>query len=106
MATTLQPIEVNGASVDLSPRIPTASTVAASPSGSSETIIGTITLPSGIQVVSGIHITAFAAFTVGTNGVSVNLKVRRTNTSGSTIAATGATTATAANLGSLAVVGF
>ena len=48
---------------------------------------------------------AWAAFTVGTSGVSANLKIRQTDASGATIAATGATTVTATNLEQLVAMG-
>ena len=86
------PIDQSAIATDLSPRIIQSSTVAASPSAATETTICTLTIPSNVPVVSGIILMGFAAFTVGTSGSACNLKIRQTNTSGSTIAATGATT--------------
>lgn len=104
--STLEPIVRSGAGVDMSSRFVRSVTVSASPAAATETTIASITIPGNVVQALGIELIGFAAFTVGTNGVSVNLKIRQTNTSGSTIAATGAVTATAANLGSLYVAGL
>lgn len=100
------PIQESAAALDLTPRYFRTVTVAASPSAATETTIATLTINKDIAQLVGVELVAFAAYTVGTNGVSVNLKIRQTDTSGTTIAATGATTATAANLGALSVAGF
>ena len=78
--------------IDLSARVISSTTVVASPSAGTETVIGSITLPSGLSINSGVLLFGWAAFTVGTSGVSANLKLRQTSVSGTTIAATGATT--------------
>lgn len=104
--STLETITRSGAGVDLSPRYVRSSTVAASPAAATETTIATLTLPSNVVQAVGIEVTGWAAFTVGTNGVSTNLRIRQTNTSGTIIAATGAVTATAANLVTLSVHGL
>jgi hypothetical protein len=78
--------------LDLSPRIVTSTTVAASPSAATETTICTVTLPTNIALASGVILLGWAAFTVGTSGTACNLKLRRTDTAGATQAATGATT--------------
>jgi hypothetical protein len=77
-----------------------STTVAASPSAATETTICTITIPANAAVTTGIQLQGWAAFTVGTSGTACNLKIRQTNTSGTTISATGATTGgiAAANL--------
>lgn len=95
-----QPIRYSAQSIDLSPRFQQTTTVAASPTDSTETIIATLTLSgfNDLAVVSGIQLIGWAALTVGTNGVSANLRIRQTNASGTVVAATGATTVTAANL--------
>lgn len=86
--------------LDISPRFVSSTTVAASPSAATETTICTITIPANAAVTTGIQLTGWAAFTVGTSGTACNLKIRQTNTSGTTISATGATTGgiAAANL--------
>jgi hypothetical protein len=101
-----QPIKTNAAGLDLSPRIARSDTVAASPTDSTETIVCTLTIPLDVQPTLGVFLLGFAAFTVGTNGVSANLRIRQTNAAGSVIKATGATTETAANLDDKNVQGF
>jgi len=86
--------------------VQSTTTVVASPAASSETIVASLTISGNMGVASGILLIGWAAFTVGTSGVSVNLKLRQTDASGSTKAATGAVTYTAADLGSLSVVGI
>lgn len=92
--------------IDLSARFISSTTVVASPSAGTETVIGSVTLPSGLSVNSGVLLFGWAAFTVGTSGVSSNLKIRQTSVSGTTIAASGAATETAANLDERNVQGF
>lgn len=103
-----EPIRQSLLDHDLTPRYVRSSVVVASPQANAETIIASITIPNfgDVAVVSGIRLSGWAAFTVGTSGVSVNLQVKQTNASGSAIVATGATTATAANLAALNVLGF
>lgn len=95
------PIQYSSAPVDLSQRFQYTQTVAASPSAASETIIATLTLSNfaNLQVIQGVELSGWAAYTVGTNGVSVTLKIRQTNVSGTVInVGTGALTKTAASL--------
>jgi len=92
------PFQWGAAGIDLSGRMVYSKTVAASPSGSAETTICTLTIPGGLALASGVLLGGWAAYTVGTSGVSVNLKIRQTSTSGSTIVATGAATKTAGSL--------
>ena len=104
-----QPIRDNVLFTDLSARFQSTQTVGASPSAGSETIIATLTLAgfNDVSLVSGIRLEGWAAFTVGTNGVSANLKIRQTNVSGTTIVSTGAVTGgiSATNLVTLDVNG-
>lgn len=103
-----EPIKMNSVFVDLTTRFQSTQTVGASPSAGSETIIGTLTLASfnDIQVVTGIRLHGWAAFTVGTSGVSANLRIRQTDVNGTVVVASGATTATAANLETVSVAGL
>lgn len=103
-----QPITQSVSSIDLSTRFQSYKTVDASPSAGTETIIATLTLAGfgDLAVMSGIRIRGWAAFTVGTSGVSANLRIRQTNVSGTVVAATGATTVTAGNLYETSVNGF
>lgn len=98
--SNLNPFEYGGRFVDLSARVKQSAAVVASPAANAETIIASLTITEPLQQATGVYLFGFAAYTVGTNGVSVNLKLRQTDTSGTTIKATGATTAVAANLGS------
>lgn len=101
-------IALSGLSLDLSPRFVQSSTVAASPSAATETTICTLTVSANAAIATGIQLTGWAAFTVGTSGTACNLKIRQTGTSGTTIAASGATTGgiTAGNLVTLDVQGI
>lgn len=79
--------------VDLSSRFVTTTTVVASPAAAAETIIAQLpAISAGVPFVSGVFVICWAAFTVGTNGTAVQLKIRQTNVAGSTVAATGALT--------------
>lgn len=99
-------VEYSAAFGDLSPRFKSTTTVVASPAAAAETIIASFTINDDIQQATGIILEGWAAFTVGTAGVSANLKIRQTDTSGTTIAATGACTVTAANLVQFSVQGI
>lgn len=86
--------------LDLSGRFVYSTTIVGSPSAASETTVAQVTIPDvgGLSVVSGVWLFGWVAYTVGTNGVSMNLKVRQTSTSGTTVVASGALTKTAAQL--------
>jgi hypothetical protein len=83
------PIQYSAAALDLSPRVFSSATVVASPADATETTVMSVTCPGDIAIVSGIIIMAWAAFTIGTNGVSANLKIRRTSAAGTMLTATG-----------------
>lgn len=102
------PIDYSAALIDLSPRFQGTSTVAASPAAAAETVIATLTLSDfgNLTVVSGVRLHGFAAFTVGTNGVTANLRIRQSTVSGTVVKATGACTVTAANLAAFNVLGL
>ena len=100
------PFLESGRFLDLSPRVAHSETVSASPAAAVETIIGTITLPSGLTLATGVFLFGWAAYTVGTNGTGGNLKIRQTDASGSTKAATGALTVVATNLVHATAIGF
>lgn len=102
-----EPIRQSIIDHDLSSRFAGTSVVVASPQLAAETIIGSLTIASfgDVQVIGGIRLSGWAAYTVGTSGVSVQLRIRQTNVSGAIVADTGATTATATNLGSLSILG-
>lgn len=92
--------------LDLSDRIVHSETVVASPAAAAETIIASVTIPGNITIVNGIVLIGWAAYTVGTNGTAVTLRIRQTNVTGSVIASSGALTSTAANLDARSVLGF
>lgn len=96
-------ISYSARNLDLSQRFVQSAAVVASPTDNTETIICTVTIPGSLALISGVFLYGFAAFTVGTNGVSGNLKIRQTDASGTTKGATGATTVVAANLVSRSV---
>ncbi|HVE35376.1 MAG TPA: hypothetical protein VNC18_17555 [Gemmatimonadaceae bacterium] len=106
MTATSNPLRLSGAGVDLSPRVQQNATVVASPSGSTETIVGSITISGDIVAAAGILVFGFGAYTVGGSGVSVDLKLRKTDASGSTLGATGAVDIAATKLGSGALFAF
>lgn len=97
---SVEPISRSGLSVDLSPRFLVSTTVAASPALAAETTIATLTIPSNVAVVTTVILQGYAAFTVGTSGSAVRLRIRQTGTSGTVVADTGAITGgiSAANL--------
>lgn len=101
-------IERNAINSDLSGRVFQSSTVVASPALAAETIIAQVNTPGAPSLVSGLLVSGWAAFTVGTSGTAVRLRVRRTNLSGTLVADTGALTGgvTAANLLAQDVQGF
>lgn len=94
------PISRNAQGDDLQARFPSTTTVGASPAGSAETVIGTLVIPSfgDTQILSGVSLTGWAAYTVGTSGTAVTLRVRQTNVAGTVVASTGALTRAAASL--------
>ena len=102
------PIRYDSIGLDLSKRFPVTTTVGASPALAAETIIGTLTISSfaDISVVSGIIVQGWAAYTVGTSGTAVQLRIRQTNVSGTVVVATGALTRAAGNLAADDVNGF
>jgi hypothetical protein len=89
------PIEQSSAGVDLSVRraIKTVSG-GTSPSGASETIIATLTIPNfgNIPIVTGVELNGWAAYTLGSTPTSCQLQIRQTNVSGAVVGNTGAMT--------------
>ena len=102
------PIRYDSQALDLTKRVQVYKTVDASPAAASETVIATLTLTgfADTPVLSGVLLNAWAAYTVGTSGTAVTLKIRQTNVSGTTVASTGALTKTAASLYADDVNGF
>ena len=106
----VEPIARSALALDLSPRFAVYTTVDASPSAASETVVATLTIANfaNIAVVSGVWLSAWLAFTVGTSGANVTLKIRQTNISGTVVATTGVLTGgvAAGNLLAQDVEGF
>lgn len=103
-----QPISYDSQRLDLTKRFQVTTTVGASPALAAETIIGTLTLTgfSDTAVVSGVIVSGWAAYTVGTSGTAVTLRVRQTTVSGTVVCSTGALTRAAASLAADDVNGF
>lgn len=100
------PIQFTAAGLDLSSREGDTGTVVASPSGAAETIIASLTLPTDVVVEHGVLLLAFAAWTVGTSGTASNVRIRKTNVSGTIVQATGALTTAAASLQHATLLGL
>lgn len=90
------PIQESAANLDLSPRFFKSTAVAGSPAAATETIICTVTLGADLAVLSGAMLWGWCAFTMGASGTDATLKLRRTDTSGTTLASTGVMNAPAA----------
>ena len=91
-------IRFDGAAVDLSSRVYHSSTVVASPTDATETIIASVTLSGNVSLQKAVYVQGWCAFTAGTNGVSARLRLKPTDASGTAFADTGAVTAVAASL--------
>lgn len=81
---------------DFGSRVYSSTTVAASPSAAAETVICSVTgIDNQLGVSKGVLLFGSAAFTVGTSGASVRLRIRTGTTAGAgtVIFDTGATTA-------------
>lgn len=102
------PITENIGRADLTDRFIENHTVSASPALAAITTVATLTwLPqTSPTVVNGALLRCEIALTVGTNGVSVLLQIRRGTSAGTVIASTGAVTATAASLVALSTQGI
>lgn len=104
------PIKADSQNLDLTKRIQVYTTVDASPAAAAETVIATLTLAgfADTPVISGVLVTGWAAFTVGTNGTAVTFRIRQTNVTGAIKANTGALTGgiAATNLVAQDVEGF
>lgn len=95
-----EPITRNIWNDDLSARFPVTTTVVASPAAAAETIIASLAIPSfgDVNVMSAVILSGWAAYTVGTAGVSVQLRIRQTNVAGTVVGNSGALTKTATSL--------
>jgi hypothetical protein len=89
---TTPSIGITGAKVDLSDRIVASTVVVASPAAAAETIIAQTSALVPEAILSGVDVSGWTAFTVGTSGTAVRLRLRRTNVAGTVVADTGALT--------------
>jgi hypothetical protein len=105
MPSSKPPIQLSAASIDLSMRFRGTTVVVGSPAAAAETIIASLTLADALQVISNIKLFGWAALTVGTNGVSVQLRIRQTDVNGAIVGDSGATSQTAAKLIAFSVPG-
>lgn len=89
-----QPITSNVVHEDLTGRFATTTTVVASPALAAETIIASLAIPAfgDTPILSGVLLQGWAAYTVGTSGTAVQLRIRQTNVAGTVVVATGALT--------------
>jgi hypothetical protein len=87
-----EPIRQNGANLDLSSRFAFTTAIVGSPALAAETIIASLTLSANIQAVTGVDLTGWAAYTVGTSGTAVQFRLRQTNVAGSVVGNTGTLT--------------
>jgi hypothetical protein len=93
-----QPIQYDAAHLSLAARFFHSETVAASPSGSAITTICSVTIGGDLAVTQGVYLFGWFAFTAGTSGVSATAQIRQTDTTGTSLASTGAVTVVAASL--------
>ena len=103
-----QPFTSGVLGVDLSARFAQSSALVGSPAGGSITSICELAVPDFniIPVTTGVILEGFAAFTVGTSGVSALLQIRQTGISGAVVATTGAVTVVGGDLHALSVQGI
>ncbi len=102
----LDPIQESIRFFDLGDRFAHSETVVASPAAAAETIIASVTLAGGITITSGVVLIGWATLTVGTSGVSTQLRIRQTSVAGTLKVDSGALTAVAAQLVDRNAIGF
>lgn len=88
------PIQQSAANLDLSPRMSVSTVVVASPAAAAETVIASIgPLFGGLSMMLGVLLWGWAAYTVGTSGTAVRLRLRKgTDTTGTVVGDSGALT--------------
>ena len=74
------PIRYGGDVIDLSKRFAFSTTVAASPTGSTETTIASLSIPSGVEITTGVALEAWYALTYGTSAATITTKIKRGST--------------------------
>jgi hypothetical protein len=91
-------IRYDGHAVDLSGRFFSSTAITGSPATNAETIVCTLTIGENVSLQQATYLFASVAFTVGTSGTGATLRIRQTNTSGTSLYSTGAQTVVATNL--------
>lgn len=103
-------IRYDSQGLDATKRVQVTTGITGSPALAAETIIATLVLTgfADTPILSGVELSGWAAFTVGTSGTAVAMRIRQTNVLGLVIATTGALTGgiAAANLVAQDVEGF
>jgi hypothetical protein len=88
-----EPIHGSVKSIDLAQRFVVSTAIVGSPALAAETIIcQTPALPGDLAFSTGVLLAGWAAYTVGTSGTAVTLRIRQTNVAGTIIVSTGALT--------------
>lgn len=103
-----QAISASAKGMDFTPRFAESHAVAGSPALAAITTVCSLTFPgfSDVAIMNGVQLEGWAAFTVGTSGVTAKLDIRQTSTAGAVIATTGLLTVVATNLVAFAVQGI
>jgi len=99
------PERLDGRAVNLAGRLAYSVAVAGSPAAAAETVIATVAVPTNVQTFQAVELEAWAAFTVGTSGVTAEMRIRQTNVNGTVVADSGLATVTAGNLYERSIIG-
>lgn len=83
---------MDASGIDLSTVFAKSAAVVASPAAAAETIIASVTT-GAVRADQSVYLFGWAAFTVGTDGVSVQLRARRATVGGTLVGDSGALTA-------------
>lgn len=100
-----QSVKSDSLQADFTTRFFSTATVVASPAAAAETIIATLTVAADLRAEQKVLLVCQAGYTVGTNGVTGRLRIRRTDASGTTKADSDALTVVATNKVNPVVVG-
>lgn len=94
MPSQLATIGINGAGVDLTPRVTKTATIIGSPALAAETIVATTpAFDTSVPIVVGCLVIAELAYTLGTSAASARVRIRQgTGTSGTVVYDSGAMT--------------
>lgn len=99
------PIRMSAEGIDLSPRFFFTEAITGSPATNAEVVVATLNIADDLTALEGVFLSAWVSLTVGTDGVSILTRIRRDSLTGTIIKASGATTATAAQLVDRAIEG-